>query len=200
SFGFGRHLHDMNPDTRMLVVKYFYLSEVFILVDLPICRISFGITLLKISVQAWQKAILWFCMLSLTSVCWLQAIFILTQCNPVKKNWDRMNVPGTCRQRTKPWETFGHLTGEWSAAMDFVMAALPVFILYKLQIRTLEKIGVILAMSCGAMAGIMAAIKTAHLQKLVYGRDDTTFHMILSIAEVCVTMVATSIPFLRPLV
>jgi hypothetical protein len=51
----------------------------------------------------------------------------------------------------------------YSAGMDFALALFPTVLIWGLQMNRREKIGVIVAMSLGVLAGITAAIKTSFI-------------------------------------
>ena len=47
--------------------------------------------------------------------------------------------------------------------MDFALALFPTFLIWRLKMEWKEKLGVIVAMSLGVLAGITAGIKTAFI-------------------------------------
>jgi hypothetical protein len=55
----------------------------------------------------------------------------------------------------------------YSALMDLTLAFLPWKLIWGLQMKRKEKIGVAVAMSCGIFAGITAIIKTTHIPKMI---------------------------------
>ncbi|SPO04562.1 uncharacterized protein DNG_07247 [Cephalotrichum gorgonifer] len=85
--------------------------------------------------------------------------------------------------------------------MDFTLALLPWKILHGVQMKTKEKLGIVIAMSMGILAGIVAIVKTVKLPKLgspdIYNAADL---VIWDITEATVTMIAACIPVLRILV
>ncbi|KAF3032715.1 hypothetical protein E8E12_002246 [Didymella heteroderae] len=87
----------------------------------------------------------------------------------------------------------------WSALMDVCLALLPWKIIWGLQMRTAEKIGVCIAMSLGILAGVTSIIRSTYIQKLTV--QDVSFEsykaIIWAVAECAMTIVATSIPVLR---
>lgn len=76
-------------------------------------------------------------------------LFIWIQCIPIAKIWDS-TLSGAC------WDpqvsvVYSKFAGAWSACMDIVLALLPWRIVYKLKMRTKEKLGVGIAMSMGIL-------------------------------------------------
>jgi hypothetical protein len=51
--------------------------------------------------------------------------------------------------------------------MDLTLALLPWKLIWGLQMKPKEKVGVAIAMSCGIFAGITAIIKTTHIPKMI---------------------------------
>lgn len=89
----------------------------------------------------------------------------------------------------------------WAALMDISLALLPWKILWSVQLRTPEKIGVLCAMSLGLLAGATAIIRCLYVQQLT--RQDISYDakdsIIWSATESAATIVAACIPILRKL-
>ncbi|KAF3041283.1 hypothetical protein E8E12_002732 [Didymella heteroderae] len=87
----------------------------------------------------------------------------------------------------------------WAAAMDISLALLPWRILWGLQMRLAEKIGVCVAMSLGILAGSASIIRGRYIDLL--GEQDLSYDaynsVIWSAADTAMTIVATSMPVLR---
>jgi hypothetical protein len=77
------------------------------------------------------------------------ALGMWVQCTPVRKAWDA-SVPGTCRD-TGGVIYYGIFNAAWCAAADFALALLPWYLIWGLQLRLREKIGVGVAMSMGVL-------------------------------------------------
>ncbi|KAM5357914.1 hypothetical protein ACJZ2D_015788 [Fusarium nematophilum] len=89
----------------------------------------------------------------------------------------------------------------YSAAADFALAFLPWRIIWNLQMRTKEKIGVGIAMSMGIFAGVASIIKAYELHNLFSGSlYDNISPIYWGTVEAAATIVASSIPVLRVLV
>ncbi|KAI4643034.1 hypothetical protein J4E93_007103 [Alternaria ventricosa] len=83
--------------------------------------------------------------------------------------------------------------------MDISLALLPWKVLWNLQMRTAEKIGVGLAMSLGILAGVTSILRARYVEQLQ--TQDLSYQayksVIWSTADTAMTVVATSIPVLR---
>ena len=123
-------------------------------------------------------------------------IFGLAKCTPFEKVY-RSNVPGTCWDKNKLGK-FQLFAAYYSAILDFVLAFIPWQILKDLTMKRREKVGVAVAMSLGAVAGVTGIVKSVmvvHMTDpdITYSRIDLT---IWTLAEPAVSIMAISIPVL----
>lgn len=123
-------------------------------------------------------------------------IFGLSKCTPFAKVFDS-KVEGTCWDKKKLLK-FQLFAAYYSAILDFVLAFLPWQILMSLTMKTREKIGVAIAMSLGAIAGVCGIVKAVMVVALkdpdiTYSRVDVT---IWTLSEPAVSIMAISIPVL----
>ncbi|KAK4039111.1 hypothetical protein C8A01DRAFT_36944 [Parachaetomium inaequale] len=195
--GYGKHPWDsdgVDVDTKMMLAR-----NTFTQTAAAWSKTAFAVALLRLGeCSSWLRPALWFVIVSLNVVCGLNTLLAWVGCTPVQKSWDP-TVEGTCLP-----PSFGlnssYVAGAYSAACDFVLAALPCFILWNLHMRKKEKLGVVIAMSMGAVAGIMATVKTVSLTKLSTGDSYDAAHLfMLDTAEISVTIMAASIPAMRVL-
>ncbi len=75
--------------------RYLFLAEWFILISIPTSKTSFAVTLLRLVTRTWQRVAIWFFIISMNIVLWLDGIMLFAQCTPVEKNWDS-DLPGSC--------------------------------------------------------------------------------------------------------
>ena len=86
--------------------------------------------------------------------------------------------------------------------MDFILAGLPIFIIWNLRLDRQRKVGVAIILGLGVFAGICAAIKTSQLGGLSARSDFTSVTVTLLVwngNEILVIIIAACIPTLRPL-
>ncbi|KAK1756326.1 hypothetical protein QBC47DRAFT_321507 [Echria macrotheca] len=196
-FKLGRHSDELViPDiTRFLLILSSRATTTITATVLT--KTAFAITLLRLTAGR-IKQFVWFIIVSMNIAMGFSAAVPWIQCQPLDKGWipDR---PGTCwatQVGTKIWIA----TGAYSALMDFTLAILPWTFLYNLLLQRKEKIGVLVAMSMGVIAGAVAIVKCAKLPQLGSGDayNETELYM-WDIAESTVTMMAACIPTLRVL-
>ena len=123
-------------------------------------------------------------------------IFGLAKCTPFEKIY-KSSTPGTCWDKAK-LAKFQLFAAYYSAILDFVLAFIPWQILKDLSMKRREKVGVAVAMSLGAVAGICGIVKSVmvvHMTDpdITYSRVDLT---IWTLTEPAVSIMAISIPVL----
>ncbi|KAF2797311.1 hypothetical protein K505DRAFT_144592 [Melanomma pulvis-pyrius CBS 109.77] len=196
--GLGYHIVDIPDDDLPIALKYLTIAEFFAVLALQISKTSFAVTLLRLAGRSWHNWLLWGIIITLNVVMGFDAIEIFASCTPVAKIW-RPLLAGSC------WDPrviidVSIFAGAYSGVMDLILAGFPIVLLWPLRIERKEKIGVSVAMSLGVFAGIAAFIKTSYLPDIGRWQDVTYSCYVLIIwaaAEVAITIVATSIPYLR---
>ena len=137
-------------------------------VAIALSKISFGITLLRLT-DGWIRLVVYFAISTLAIFAVPATIIPWVQCKPLAKTFVDF-IPGTCinkhpsivygrfqaSEQTTPKSVYFDLfwltcDAVWSALMDVCLALLPWRILWGLQMRTAEKIGVCIAMSLGIL-------------------------------------------------
>lgn len=105
-------------------------------------------TLLRLTTGKTKKFV-WFLIITLNISMAFSAAIPWIQCIPIQKMW-HPDLDGACWASgvgTKIW--IG--TGAQSAAWDFILAVLPWTFLRDLTLKRKEKVGVLIAMSMGAV-------------------------------------------------
>ncbi|KAL4865996.1 hypothetical protein BDV12DRAFT_173690 [Aspergillus spectabilis] len=200
--GLGRHIQyvALNPQHLIDVARYSSISQTLAIMACALGKTSFAVTLLRIVIARWMTYLLWFIIITMNIVNTLAAIFVFVQCKDPRTNWDKSIV-------SKCWPTdvftnYSLFVGAYSGAQDFLLALLPWTIVWNLQMRKKEKIGVAFAMSLGIFAGTAAIVKTTYLVKLS-AKADFTWEMVpllnWAAVEDGLTIIAASIPTLKPL-
>ncbi|KAF2175453.1 hypothetical protein K469DRAFT_680029 [Zopfia rhizophila CBS 207.26] len=200
-YGIGKHLVDTDPVKIVDGIKFMYLGEIFALFAMPTSKTSFCVTLLRLTATQWHKWFIWFIIITINLTLWLCAILTLAQCSPVEKLWN-IALPGTC------WDNrivinYSIFVGVWSCLMDLLLTVVPWLTIWNLQMNKREKVGVIVTMSLGCLAGVTCAVKTSYLPSVGTWQDftfNTAEVLIWGLSESAITIVAASIPFLRVLV
>ncbi|KAH8658332.1 hypothetical protein BX600DRAFT_65139 [Xylariales sp. PMI_506] len=196
-YGLGYHITDITDFVALITAnEYLFIAEALMIWGISFAKTSFCFTLLRLAVQKWHKWVLWFCIVTINIVMWFCALTFFISCNPVAKKWDT-TLPGTCWD-SDPVVNFAVFAGIYSAMTDVALAIFPCVLIWKLQMKRVEKIGVCLCMSMGIVSGVMACVKSAFL---VDSLSDYTYKsvplLMWSSVELSVVVIACSVPFLR---
>ncbi|KAH7141099.1 hypothetical protein EDB81DRAFT_799413 [Dactylonectria macrodidyma] len=199
SLGFGQHIWTISDENLRTINLNTILVATFGIIATTMGKTSFAITLYRIATNQWMKYFLIFVIVSVNVSMNLVWIFGFAKCTPLQKVFDS-NVPGTCWNKTR-LSRYQLFAAYYSAILDFVLALLPWQILMGMTMLRRERLGVAIAMSLGAIAGITGIVKAVlvvHMTStdLTYDRVDLT---IWTLAEPAVTIMAISIPVLRML-
>ncbi|OGM46628.1 hypothetical protein ABOM_004648 [Aspergillus bombycis] len=199
----GKHVGDIDdPSKTPGALKLIYIGMIICIISCVLSKTSFAITLLRIVTRPWQKAILWFIIVSMNIIMWLCAICYLLQCKPAAALWNAELMPTADCWPSYIFQTIALTAGAYSGCMDFILALLPWLVIWKLQMRRREKLGIAIAMSLGIFAAATAFIKTTKLTNVSNVADYTyacSEILIWASAETGLTIFAASIPSLRVL-
>lgn len=215
----GTHIWEIDIKTLASTNKFLFIGEFFGIIGISFAKTSFCLTLLRLAVQRWHKFLIWGCIISVNLFMWPCGITFFVGCTPMAKKWDD-TIPGHCID-AMPVVYFAVFAGVWSAMTDFVLAVFPWFLVWNLQMRLHEKIGVCVCMSMGVLSGVFAIVKSAylipsfddytcklnHATNPIQGSvltpiffsplDKSTPLLIWSGSELAIVIMASSIPFLR---
>ncbi|KAL7629085.1 hypothetical protein AAE478_000603 [Parahypoxylon ruwenzoriense] len=113
-------------------------------------------------------------------------------CTPVEKNWHRW-VPGTCSDR----RAIDVVPAIFNFVFDIIILVLPQRVIWSLQMRTCQKIGVSFVFSVGILACIFAAARIQASGNINYDSDltyDIGKVYLWILAESTCTMVVFCVP------
>ncbi|RSL47423.1 hypothetical protein CEP54_013408 [Fusarium duplospermum] len=199
SLGFGRHMWTISDENKKTINLFTILVATFGIIATTTSKTSFAVTLYRIATNQWMKYFLIFVIVTINVSMNLVWIFGFAKCTPLAKVFDG-SVEGTCwnKQKLLKYQLFASY---YSAILDFVLAFLPWPILMGMSMRRRERLGVAVAMSLGAIAGICAIVKAVLVVSMTstditYDRVDLT---IWTLTEPAASIMAVCIPVLRML-
>ncbi|KAK8024520.1 hypothetical protein PG993_012586 [Apiospora rasikravindrae] len=199
SLGMGRHYSTISHDNKVAIGRDTIIVAAFAILSSCLSKTSFAVTLYRLFSNKWMRFFLLFVVITVNL--FLHSVWItgFLKCRPIEKVWDP-SVEGVCwdKQKLAKWQSFASY---YSSIIDFVLAFLPWKTLLKMTMPLREKIGVTVAMSMGAIAGITGIVKSVLVTTITdpditYSRIDLT---IWTITEPAVTIMAASLPVLRML-
>ncbi|KAK7946928.1 uncharacterized protein PG986_011249 [Apiospora aurea] len=196
SLGMGRHYSTISHDNKVTIGRDTIIVAAFAILSSCLSKTSFAVTLYRLFTNRWMRFFLLFVVVTVNL--FLHSVWItgFLKCRPIEKVWDP-SVEGVCwdKQKLAKWQSFASY---YSSIIDFVLAFLPWKTLLKMTMPLREKIGVTVAMSMGAIAGITGIVKSVLVTTITdpditYSRIDLT---IWTVTEPAVTIMAASLPVL----
>ncbi|KAF5657723.1 integral membrane protein pth11 [Fusarium heterosporum] len=199
SLGFGRHQDTISEANLKIINLNTIVAAAFGILATTISKTSFAITLHRIATNAWMRYFLVFVIVTINVSMNLVWIFGFAKCSPLARVFDK-KVPGSCWDPKKLLQ-YQLFAAYYSAVLDFVLAFLPWVILMRMTMRRRERLGVAVAMSLGAIAGITGIVKSVLVVSMksgdiTYDRVDLT---IWTLTEPAASIMAICIPVLRML-
>jgi hypothetical protein len=159
----GKHVYDVPPQNYAAIGLLGNFTGTTSILAAVWSKTSFAVTLLRL-MKGKMLVVVWVIIITMNIAMDLNAIFLWVRCSPVALTWDPRG-PGTC-WAPQVYPTYGmfaagrcistclssstdRYAAGYSALMDFVLALLPWKIVWNLQMRKVEKLGVAFAMSLG---------------------------------------------------
>ncbi|KAH8590118.1 hypothetical protein B0O99DRAFT_635667 [Bisporella sp. PMI_857] len=199
--GFGRHSYELDPNDFIEATKAEIIGQTFCIIGIATSKASVAIFLLRITVVQWHRWVLYAVMVGVAVPCFFCALFDFIRCDPIAAVWNP-TLPAKCWVSTEGFTALSITVGVASAAADFVLAALPWFTLWNLQMKQKEKILIASSMSLGFFAMVCGIIRAIALEGLTARSDysyETVGLILWSSTELMVTILTATIPTLRPL-
>jgi len=199
--GFGRHSTELTLDGIVAATKAEIIGQTFCIIGIATSKSSAAIFLLRITIIQWHKMVLYILMFAVTIVVIIDALFDFIRCDPIEHVWNP-TIDAKCWVSTEGFATLSIVAGSFSAAADFVLAVMPWFILWNLQMKRKEKRLIAASMSLGFFAMVCGIIRAIALESLTSRSDysyDTIGLILWSSTELMVTILTATIPCLRPL-
>ncbi|KAF5695334.1 integral membrane protein pth11 [Fusarium denticulatum] len=199
TLGFGKDQSDVDPAVVPTIALTGTIFGIFGVLSASWSKSSFALTLIRL-VDGWMSWFLWFLIISTNIIMDLVIVFSFVKCTPAEKVW-HSSLPGTC------WNPmvatyYNIFAGAFSGLVDLILCAIAWTIIWKLSIRTREKIGVGIALTFGIFAAAAAAAKCYKMLGLSSKNRtlDRVGIIIWSTTECAVTIMAASIPVMRILI
>ncbi|MCJ1328445.1 hypothetical protein MMC10_005122 [Thelotrema lepadinum] len=175
--GGGRHLYYLSQDPvhASQILKLNWISQPFAIMSLGLGKISVAFLMLRLIggfVKA-RRIFLWIIIILTFIFSVVCCVLTFVQCTPTRALWEP--VPGAVCWDPATQDDFSLFLGSWNAAVDFILAILPVTIIYKIKISMNKKIGICTLLSLGLLAGVCACVKAAQLSSLT-ARSDLTWN------------------------
>ncbi|KAM0318321.1 hypothetical protein ACHAPQ_010706 [Fusarium lateritium] len=197
--GLGTKDKDLNAYLQNDGRKFLWCFQVTYCFSLLFLKSSICVTLLRIAVIKTHRIIIWctlaFALLSTTTV--IIGLFLI--CRPISTAWGH---EGTCAP-TIVIASLGYLVSAGAVVTDWICAILPIFMLYKSNMKIATKISVSFILGLAALASLCTIIRLPYVKYYTIIPDylyNVTNIVIWSIVESGIGIISASLPSLRKLV
>ena len=102
NYGFGHPIGSLEIDDAVTAVRNEMIGQTFAVIGMAVAKLSLGLFLARIVMEAWHKVAIWIVMGSLMAVSILTAIMFWTQCLPSASIYDP-RVKGKCNIKITPF-------------------------------------------------------------------------------------------------
>ncbi|XRM42309.1 putative cation-transporting ATPase 1 [Aspergillus tubingensis] len=198
--GVGRHLSNFHSfDEFHHAMLWWWLGQCIYIWASGIAKVSIALALLRLSVHTYQRITLWIVMGASICVSLVFWFFMLFQCHPVSKFWERTG-PGNC-MNTDTLIRVAYVYSGICAVCDFALGLLPIDLVRQLQttLKTKIALGATLSLGCVASTAVILRIPCLHFYKDIDFLYSTFSIDIWSFVEVGLGITAGSLVTLRPL-
>ncbi|KAG9188993.1 hypothetical protein G6011_05861 [Alternaria panax] len=196
--GLGQDMWKVPFEQITTMLHFFWISEIVYFNLVGFIKIAFLLFFLQIFPQKRFRATIWgFVILNIASVIAF-SFAIAFICSPVSFMWKRLDGKheGHCGNNNAL--VFSH--AGFSIILDLVTLALPVAQIWKLQLKTKKKIGVLSMFSVGAFVTVVSILRLRSLVSFARTKNLTWDYLeaaLWSIIEVNVGIICACMPSIR---
>jgi hypothetical protein len=195
--GGTRHLAYIQPASHAVYVfKLHQITQPFGIMASGTGKISVAFLIMRFihNTGKWRQRFLWVLIVITFVQSVTTSVFNFTQCDPVAALWNP-----ALRPTAKCWDpavnaNYGIFGAAWGCAFDLILAAMPISIIWKLQLSLRKRLGIIALLSSGVLGAIVTAVKAKELE-LIKDRTDFTWVRVASF-HICV--IIPELPHLVP--
>ncbi|CAK7230180.1 hypothetical protein SCUCBS95973_007485 [Sporothrix curviconia] len=196
--GLGRHTETLSTETLKIFNHASFAGNVVgIVLATLFMKLSIATNLLRLCNNRWYTIALWF-IIGLTIAYELVAfLFFFVNCKPVSGNWDT-SVGATCAD-LHTIVVFGLVNTSCNIFTDVALAAIPIPIIWGLNMKKTTRLYLIGVLSLGYLAVAMDIVKTVYQETYTVAVDEVyliTFGTLYGLLGI----IAASVPMLKPLV
>ncbi|KAM3071820.1 hypothetical protein ACMFMG_009677 [Clarireedia jacksonii] len=200
--GIGVHEYRLTPDEKVEGLMYFFFFEVFYCASIIPIKLSISFMLMRISARRKRYIYsIYGISVMFTTMNIIALLYIIFQCRPVRFAWNTNIKGGKCND-AKLLADIYYATTAVNIATDWFCAALPIPLLWNVQLNRNAKLSVGFILSLGALASLSACVRLVYTVNLtnstdyLFGISDV---LIWGYAENGVGMIVGCISTLRPL-
>ncbi|PVH67723.1 hypothetical protein DL98DRAFT_370957, partial [Cadophora sp. DSE1049] len=198
--GAGRHFAYLDPAKATVGLKLNFITQPIYLWAITVVKVSIALFLWRIAPNKFYKRLLAGIITFLIAYTFACFMTIVLQCTNLAILWDP-SVHATCWTGTT-LRGLSYTNSSLNIATDLVFAALPIPMLWNVQINPRTKASLICILGLGVFACAAAMVKTSFTVN--YGKTgdflwDSTNLTIWTVAECNTGIIAACLPCLKPL-
>ncbi|CZR50150.1 related to integral membrane protein [Phialocephala subalpina] len=198
--GAGRHIVYLDPVKATTGLKLNFATQPIYLWAITIVKVSIALFLQRIAPNKIYKRWLWGIIVFLIAYTFACFLTIILQCTNLAVLWDP-TTKATC-WTPKTLRSLSYVNSSLNIATDLVFAALPIPMLWNVQIKGRVKASLICIMGLGVFACVASMIKMSYLPK--YGKTgdflwDSTYITIWTVVECNTGIITSCLACLKPL-
>ncbi|UPX14995.1 uncharacterized protein EKO05_0005463 [Ascochyta rabiei] len=200
--GFGLHYWDVPTSNAVELLKLFYVCQMLYVA----VQVFSKVAILALYLRLFPDFITWFRwsvrgMITFMFVHGLAFFFLVVfQCWPIRSIWDKTVIDAKCLPVSA---VIGFTGAALSIVEDIIILLLPLPLIWKLQMSTRKKIGVILLISVGSFASITSIVRLKFFVKYSNSYDSTWDNVDVikwSLIEILAACICGNLLPLRPLI
>ncbi|BCS27257.1 uncharacterized protein APUU_60305A [Aspergillus puulaauensis] len=167
-YGIGRKMEELIHDIPGIekALFWWWLGQASYVFTCVIAKMSIALALLRLTISRVHQAILW-TVIGVSVVVGLAFwLTLILQCHPVSFFWHRFTTSGTCINLNY-LEGVAYLYSVTAVICDFILALLPIALVWTLQMnfRTKAALAAILGLGCIASTAVIVRIPYLHYYK-----------------------------------
>ncbi|GKZ24661.1 hypothetical protein AbraIFM66951_011932 [Aspergillus brasiliensis] len=146
--GVGQHMMDLHSTDKIHhSMLWWWLCQCIYIWASGIAKVSIALALLRLSIQKYQRIILWAVMGASACISLVFWFFMLLQCQPISEFWERTGT-GQCLS-TDTIINVAYVYSGICAVCDFALGLLPIDLVRQLQINPKTKVALGATLSLG---------------------------------------------------
>ncbi|EEH39877.2 hypothetical protein PAAG_02066 [Paracoccidioides lutzii Pb01] len=202
--GFGKHEWDLTHGEMIQALKFVFAAQV--MYKFVICFTKTSILLLYLRAFYVRRYFRWGCYLMITFTVATGIAYIpptIWQCTPVASFWDR-SIPHNCISNRPSWLSYTLV----NILSDFMILILPIQEVLRLQLKTRDKVAVIMIFAVGAFVCVTSIVRATTIAASAKVKDVTwspipiacwsTVEIHTGIICSCMPMIRQPLAFLFP--
>ncbi|KAL4731772.1 hypothetical protein ACLX1H_000757 [Fusarium chlamydosporum] len=195
--GLGTKDEDLNEYLQETARRWLWIGQIIYSLSLLPLKSSICVTLLRIAVVKFHRIIAWGALIFTVVSTGAATVGLFAICRPISDNPDHV---GGCPPQAA---TVGYIVSANAVITDWICALLPIFMLYKSNMKKATKVSVSIILGLAALASLCTIIRLPYVKYYTILHNylyNVTNIVVWSVVESGIGIVAGCLPSLRKLV